>query len=570
MSRRRSRFRTIVPRGKLRKEAPALPTPEAKRTLDPYIELGATGLKRSAGYVQEEFLRELQGTKGAQIYREMVDNSSIIGASLHAIKSLVRKAEWTWESPESEQEQEKPDDSAPDAPERDAPFAEDKPSEKRVRKAFPPAEDEPIEDDDDEEGTDLPGGQPDPAEFMEQCFQDMSSSWPDTLTEILTFIEYGYAPMEITYKLREGWEKLAERPGESSRYDDGYIGLRKMSIRAQETVAEWRFDDKGGVQGLVQQAAPNYQRVEIPIQKLLLFRATTEKNNPEGRSMLRSAYFDHYICKKLIEVSAIGAERDLAGLPVAKIPGQVLEDSNSTLAVAYRKIVENVRNDEQGGLVIPSDVDPDSKQPLYDFSLLQGGGSKAFDIKALIERHEARMAMCLGTEFLLLGFTEVGARSLGESKVDLFSMSLESVMDAVCEVVNRHLVPRLFALNGWPLDKLPVLKHGNVSKAEVSSAMEMLKGLTAAGADVFPDEKLVRHFYQMLKWPTEGRDELLEMLAEREEELAVQREDQLNQLNENGGKPPADPNAPPGQPPAAGAPPPPPPKLVPKPPVEDK
>lgn len=530
MSRRRGRFRTVT-RGLVSKEAPPNRETEITQKFDPYVELGATGLKRSAGYILEEFERKLQGQKGALVYREMVDNSSIIGAALYALKSLIRKAEWKWESPEAEMEQENPEEGAPELDAegnpiepKKPPFSEDEPKppvKAKVRKVFPPkkepvegeepTEDEPLADDElleEDDETALPGGQPDPAEFMEQVFQDMSTSWPDTLTEILTLLEYGYAPLEITYKVREGSENLAENPGESSRYDDGLIGLRKMALRAQETVTEWIFDEAGGVQGLVQQAAPEYMRIELPIQKLLLFRTTTEKNNPEGRSALRSAYFDWYFYKRLVEISAIGAERDLAGLPKVSIPAEVL-NAGGTAASAWRDVAENVRVDEQGGLVIPSDVDPETKARLYDVELLAGAGAKSLDIKALIERHESRIAMVLAADWLLLGHTEVGARSLGDSKMDMFTMAIEGTMDAICDVINRHLVPRLFALNGWPLDSLPVLKHGSVNKSDVTQTMEMLKGLTAAGADVFPDETLVKHFYSMLKWPTEGRDEAL-------------------------------------------------------------
>ena len=534
------RFNRTPTRSLVSKEAPPNKEGEIKQTFDPYLELGATGLRRSAGYIAEEIKRELRGVEGAKTYRNMVDSSAIIGAALYAMKSLIRKAEWDWETPDAGQEQEGAEDSGkptvdeegnPIEPEgeKPPPFSENEPppAKKRIRKAppvKPPVEgEEPAEEPTDEEDSDadpdaeldeagepvLPGGQPDPAEFMQQVLEDMSSSWADTLTEILTALEYGYAPLEITYKLREGSDKLAENPGQASRYDDGLICIRKLALRAQETVLEWIFDEEGGIQGLVQSAPPNYLRVELPIQKLLLFRTTTEKNNPEGRSMLRSAYLDWFFTARLIEIAAIGAERDLAGLPIARIPGENLQDPTSTVPAEYRKMVENLRVDEQAGIVIPSDVDPETKVPLYDVSLLASGGAKAVDIKALIERHESRTAMVLGAEWLLIGTQEVGARSLADSKMDMFTMAIEGTMDAICDVINRHLVPRLFALNGWPLDYLPTLKHGSVSKSEVTATMEMLKGLTAAGADVFPDETLVKHFYGMLKWPTEGRDEAL-------------------------------------------------------------
>jgi hypothetical protein len=46
-------------------------TGEVKAKASPMIELGTTGLKRSAGYINEEFLPALKGRKAIQVFREM-------------------------------------------------------------------------------------------------------------------------------------------------------------------------------------------------------------------------------------------------------------------------------------------------------------------------------------------------------------------------------------------------------------------------------------------------------------------------------------------------------------------
>jgi hypothetical protein len=103
-----------------------------------------------------------------------------------------------------------------------------------------------------------------------------------------------------------------------SKYTDGKIGWRKMPIRSQETLQRWVFDESGGNMGMVQLAPPKYETTFLPIEKCLLFRSTTIKNNPEGRSFLRNAYRPWFYKKRLEEIEGIGIERDLAGLPVAQ------------------------------------------------------------------------------------------------------------------------------------------------------------------------------------------------------------------------------------------------------------
>ena len=42
----------------------------------------------------EEFLTELQGQKGIEVYKEMSENDDIIGAMLFAIEMLMRQVTW--------------------------------------------------------------------------------------------------------------------------------------------------------------------------------------------------------------------------------------------------------------------------------------------------------------------------------------------------------------------------------------------------------------------------------------------------------------------------------------------
>ena len=49
-------------------------------------ELGVTGLTRFGGRVQEEWLRDLQGSKATKIYKEMRDNHPVINAVFFGIE----------------------------------------------------------------------------------------------------------------------------------------------------------------------------------------------------------------------------------------------------------------------------------------------------------------------------------------------------------------------------------------------------------------------------------------------------------------------------------------------------
>ena len=198
-----------------------------------FRQVGATGLRRFSGFIYEEFLQELTGWKGVAVFKEMADNDAAVGAVLFAIDKLVRKVPW------------------------------------RIQ----PASEQPYD--------------VEAAEFLEQCMDDMDETWIDTISEILSMLTYGYSVHEINYKRRCG---AGFDPTMRSKYSDGRIGWRGFPIRSQDSIYRWQFDDHGGIQGVEQLAPPHYYHVTIPIEKMLLFRTTSQKNNPEGRSILRSAY----------------------------------------------------------------------------------------------------------------------------------------------------------------------------------------------------------------------------------------------------------------------------------------
>lgn len=404
-----------------------------------FQELGTTGLKRWAGTVDEEFLRELQGPRGVKAYREMNDNDPIVGAITFAIDMLLRGVTW------------------------------------RVEPASDETED--VEH----------------AEFLKSCRDDMSTTWPDTISEILSFLRFGWSYHEIVYKRRLGPNR---DPSRNSRFNDGRIGWRKFPIRAQETLDEWVFDDNGGIQAMAQNAPPTFERRVIPIDKALLFRTTTFKNNPEGKSILRNAYRPWYFKRNIETIEGIGIERDLAGLPKARAPWEWFHasatDDQKAALQALKDVVRNIRRDEQESLVIPGMYD-DKGNLLLDVELMSTGGRRQFDTDAIVARYDQRIAMVVLADFILLGHENVGSQSLGGSKIDLFRKALTAWLGVIASTFNRHAVPRLFALNGLSPAELPRLVPGDVSDVDLDGLGEYLEHLSKAGMPLFPDEGLEAH-----------------------------------------------------------------------------
>ena len=421
-------------------------------------EFGSTGLRRSGGTVYEEFLTNLRGQRGARIYREMADNDPTIGSMLFAIEKVITRLEW-----------------------RIDPYSDN-------------SKDGEITLEDKEV-----------AAFVESCLHDMSESWDSALSQMLSMLIFGYSYHEIVYKIREG---DSDNPQRKSKFNDGRIGWRKMPIRAQETLFRWMMDDDGGIQGMVQVDPSSGGIHHIPIEKSLLFRTSSQKNNPEGRSILRNAYRSWYFKRRIEEIEAIGIERDLAGLPVAYVPPEFLSSTataeQASVLATIQNIVTSIKRNEQEGIVMPSMYD-DQGHKVFDLVLLSSGGSRQFDTDKIIQRYDQRIAMSILSDFILLGSDRVGSYALGTSKMDLWSMAVDSIAKNIAEVMNQHAIPRLLKLNGMDISRAPYLTYGEVSHVDLNEIAGFVGGLVQTGA-IVPDPKLEEYLRDLAGLPPAEHD----------------------------------------------------------------
>lgn len=410
-------------------------------------QIGSTGLEHYDGRIYEEFLPTLRGMKSVKIYQEMQHNDPIVGAILFAVEMLIRQVEF------------------------------------RVQPASDNSADVEM------------------AEFVESCMDDMDMTWQETISEIISMLVYGWSYHEIVYKVRKGNNKDVDK---MSRFDDGKIGWGKLPIRSQDTLYKWAFDDNGGIVGMWQQAPPRWELVFIPMEKALLFRTSSVKNNPEGRSVLRNAYRPWYFKKRIEEIEGIGIERDLAGLPVAFVPPDIMADDASPQEKAVfnsvKDIVRNVRRDEQEGVVFPAIYD-DNGNKLYDFQLMSTGGSRQFDTDAIINRYDQRIAMTILADFILLGHEGVGSFALSSTKTHLFSVALGAWLNSIVSVFNRFAIPRLFKLNGFKVENLPKLVCGDIESIPLTELGEYISKLSGAGVDLFPDDELKKYLLKIANLP---------------------------------------------------------------------
>ena len=415
------------------KSKPAIPTsvngPERKpRHMMP--EVGNTGLRRFGGYVSEDFDPQLNGFRAAAAFDEMRRNDPDVAAILSAIEYIIQSVDWTV----------------------------------------------------------VPGGTQqadiDAANFLRECMEDTDISWHDLVSDICSMFPFGWALFEIVWKQRNG---LAPYGDESeSQYDDGRIGWGKIALRGQESLDRWEFADNGDLLGMHQRiiwspATSNQARIPmIPMEKCALFRVKREKNNPEGWSILRPAYRPYFIKKNIEEIEVQGAEKDMVGTLVIRMPANGTPDDREVALT----MLEDYHSGDQTGLLLPRTVnDPTLLELDWQAELMKSPGSKMVDTDKIINRCSVMITRTSLAQFLTLGQNKAGgSRALGESMMEMFQISVNGHLDNIESTANRSLVRPLFKMNAFPgMTKLPQLQHASTGEMALDKLIDAIAKLHNTG-----------------------------------------------------------------------------------------
>jgi hypothetical protein len=409
--------------------------------------LGIAGDNTQNGQIRaDEFLPELRGKRAIRKYREMRDNDSTIGAVMYATEQVLR-----------------------DVDIKVMP-ANDTPAAKRE------------------------------AEFVESIFEDMDHTLDDHISEALSSLTFGFAWFEVVYKRRKGPNNRSDKS--RSKFTDGRIGVRKIASRAPWTISKFDVDQKtGDVLGVHQEGAGFNNTSFIPTRKSLYYRTTAINNDPSGRSILRNAYTSYEYLNNLQSIEAIAVERELAGIPVARIPAEYLSTDATSAQAGFvgnlQQILRDVKFNEQGYIILPSDTYPDkdgspTSNRLVDVELMSSNGKRNIDIDPIVKRYQHDIARSVLSEFLMLGGGNTGSYALSKSKTDLFLRALESYIQAIVDVLNKQLVERLWELNGLNYDLMPTVVAGDVAPHDLREIAAFLRNLNGANIDVSSHPEVIQ------------------------------------------------------------------------------
>lgn len=398
-------------------------------------ESGYIGLNIYSGVSNNELKKELNFPNSIKTFKEMSYHSAV-NSSITLFDSIISKATWSFKAP------------------RDA-------SEEEKRQC----------------------------KLVESMMQDMEHSWAEFIRDVLSMNIYGFSVHEKVYRKRY--------KANGSMFNDGVIGWKKLPIRSQETIQEFKFSADGnditGVTQNISGVTDVYNRyssrvtteITLPRSKFLLFRAGKHRGDPFGVSPLRDAYLAWRFLTALEDLEAVGVSKDLNGLPVLMLPPQYLSadatPEQKAIKTYYENAMKNLQMNQQSAMILPNAFDPESKKPLFSLELLSVDGKKAFDISKIKEYYRNLIYTSLFSDILQMGQSATGSFALGSIKNSLSGAAAEGMIKVICEVLNQDLIRQTYEINGWDASRRGTLDYDNLEDTDLETVSKFWQRVASVG-----------------------------------------------------------------------------------------
>jgi hypothetical protein len=357
--------------------------------------------------------------------------------------------------------------------------------------------------------------------FYQEQLDGMINLWPgETMPQLLTFLTWGWAALEIIYK----------------QLPDGRIGWDEWRLIPQETRWKWDMGENGRASKLIQLDPQTFHEKAVPMEKCIHVRDTARNNSPEGFTLLRIAYDAYFYRSGFQQLEGTLFER-YGGVQVARLPGQDIVDDSQ----AYREIkniVTTLGINSQTGLVLASDRDPTSNEYYQDFEIVSpASGATVPSADPIINRYANEIVGVFGAAITRTGQDGSGSYALADIQSEVFQRNMEAYLDLISDSIQNQAFPRLAEMpyNDIPLELIPTLKHGKLDKVSLKDMGAYLVSLAQAG--IVEDSPELRQFtHDKASLPTPPLDVMQKEIEERKKQMDNASQQKISPLDSQQGE----------------------------------
>lgn len=333
----------------------------------------------------------------------------------------------------------------------------------------------------------------DKALYLTQCMNDMEDqTWRQFIKSVSTFHRFGFGLHEIVLRER--------RDTEGSRYNDGLVGIKCLPQLSQDSILSWEYKPDGKELDGIKQTIYKPQGTEVKAytpdefkldqfvfikkEKLLHFKNTSTKTNPEGASPLVGCYLAWKYKSELEKYQAMGIAGDVRGLKALYIPQQYMSsnasDEDKETYEHFKKVIQGLQLGEQSGIILPN-VHDEKGNKLFELDVLSVMGQKAYDVTTIIQNYRNEILSSLAATQLGLGQGGSGSFSLAETLQDITNVVVKSRLVEIQDVINHNLVRKLFELNGWDTTVMPEIVFGDLVKPSLDDLGKFVQRVGSQG-----------------------------------------------------------------------------------------
>lgn len=425
---------------------------------------GTSGTEILSGYFDEEYLQKLLNENAIEAFDEMRRSDAQIKMLLSVSKGPIKSATWLIQ---------------------------------------------PVDDSDEEMNI---------AAFIEHIlFEDIGFSdgskrktFSEFITEALTFIEFGYSVFEVTHKLVENHPRFGT-----------YHGIADLGFRHQRSILEWHLNRNGSIKEIRQWVPSGDMDVDVMIdgQNLIVFTIEKEGDNYQGISMLRPCYGNWFRKNVYRKLQAIGIERAAKGVPIGKIPADILtRDDYESQRDSFQKVIDALVSHQTNGIVMGAGFELEELKLSHD----------ADKVQKVIKSENVEMTKAFLANFMELGLDESGGSfALGSDLSDIFLSGLTSHAKIIEERIDIQLIKKLVDAKFGPRDFYPKIKATGINDKAGKEIAEIIKIYIDTGV-IEPSDRLEAHISALHKLPPPDRKNENEDDEEEEEGEDETEEDSDN------------------------------------------
>ena len=376
-------------------------------------ELGVTGLSIVLGKVREDTIKQLRGPNKIKILEEMVKYDPIIGAFNNMYKSMASS----------------------------------------VKFKIKPK----INEDFDDKTIERAQWQ---ADFISSIFfEDLGHPFQESVQNALTTPQYGFSLQEPVYKMRDG---------KNSKFNDGFIGLKKIAPRYQGSIKEWgdkAFSDEINV---IKQKDPNtFEEIPIPYDRLLHFTHRSTNNNPEGSSLYLNCVNSYLNKKFATDLELVRLQRGFDGLLTISGPAPIFdENTKNTSYKALQQWIKDTMNGIHSGNCVGI-----AHPEFLKVEIKSAGEGNMPDADKIIDRESRNIATALLADFFLVQQKSGNSAGFTSSKIKVFTNLVKEMLDEYCRVINHVLIPKLIMKNMMDVNLCPELAHTEIADLDLTNLM---------------------------------------------------------------------------------------------------